>query len=207
LKPVGVILAGGRGRRFGGVDKAMLPLGGEPMIAHVIRRLHPQLAALAINAGGDPARFAGFALPVLPDTLPGQPGPLAGLLAGMRWAEAQGARHVVTAATDTPFLPGDLVERLREALGEALGGALGGAPVALAETADGLHPTFGLWPVARADDLEVALVGGTRRIGAWALAQGAVRVRFATVPHDPFFNVNTPADIETAEGILARSRT
>ncbi len=191
----GVILAGGRGRRMGGTDKALLELGGVPMVARVIARLGPQVEALAISANGAPGRFAGLGLPVLPDTIPGHPGPLAGLLAGMLWAEAEGASHIVTAATDTPFLPADLVERL---------GNASGAPVALAETAGGLHPTFGLWPVSLAGALAEALDAGARRVGAWALDQGAARVRFPDHPTDPFFNINTPADIAAAEGILAK---
>lgn len=195
---VGVVLAGGRGSRMGGVDKALVPLGGRPMIAHVIGRLGPQVGALAINAGGDPARFAGLGLPVLPDPVPGQPGPLAGVLAGMRWAASQGADRVVTAATDTPFLPADLVARLK---------AAAQAPIALAESGGWLHPTFGLWPVTLAEDLELALEAGTRKVAGWALGEGAVRVRFAAEPFDPFFNINTPDDLEKAERILAGERT
>jgi len=196
-----VILAGGRATRMGGADKAFLSLGGEPMIAHVIHRLRPQVETLAINAGGDPARFAEFALPVLADTVADQPGPLAGLLAGMLWAEREGATHVVTAATDTPFLPGDLVNRLAQAAER------GRQPIALAETADGLHPTFGLWPVTLADDLALALDAGTRKVAAWALGEGAARAQFSALPHDPFFNVNTPADLDAAERILERAQT
>jgi len=197
LKTVGVILAGGRATRIGGADKALLPLGGAPMIAQVIRRLAPQVDALAINAGADPARFSPFDLPVLPDTVAGQPGPLAGILAGMLWAGRQGASHVVSAATDTPFLPGDLVTRLATAAQQAR------KPIALAETADGLHPTFGLWPVTLAEDLALALEAGTRKVAAWALGEGAARAQFAALPFDPFFNVNTPDDLVAAEQLLA----
>lgn len=196
MKTAGVILAGGRGSRMGGTDKALLDLDGSPMIAHVIRRLAPQLGALAINAGGDPARFAAYALPVLPDPVPDQPGPLAGILAGMRWAGQQGATHVVTAATDTPFLPDDLVPRLADAAQTAK------EPIALAESAGRLHPTFGLWPVTLADDLALALNAGTRRVAAWALGEGAARAEFDAEPHDPFFNVNTPDELDTAARIL-----
>lgn len=197
MRTVGVILAGGRGSRMGGIDKALVPLGGEPMIAQAIRRLAPQVAAVAINAGGDAARFSAFGLPVLPDPVADQPGPLAGILAAMRWAAAQGASHVVTAATDTPFLPGDLVARLAEAAASAR------APIALAESGGRLHPTFGLWPATLADDLALALAAGTRKVAAWALGEGAARVPFAAEPRDPFFNVNTPADLAVAERLLA----
>ena len=200
MKLVGIILAGGRATRMGGADKALIPLGGAPMLAHVIRRLAPQVQALAINANGDPARLAAFALPVLPDPVPGFPGPLAGILVGMRWGAREGASHIVTAAADTPFLPLDLTYRLLAAA------TAGREPIALAETASGLHPTFGLWPVTLADDLALALAAGTRKVAAWALGEGTARARFADQPHDPFFNVNTPDDLETAESILTGSR-
>jgi molybdenum cofactor guanylyltransferase len=195
--PLGVILAGGQATRMGGGDKALLDLGGAPMLAQVIRRLAPQVAGLALNANGDPARFAGFGLPVLADTLPGFAGPLAGVLAGLDWAAREGASHIVTAAADTPFLPADLVAVLAAAATQ------GGTPIALAATASGLHPTFGLWPVALRADLRRALDAGTRKVGAWALEQGAARARFDDTPHDPFFNVNTPEDLALARARLA----
>ncbi len=201
MKTAGVILAGGRATRMGGADKALIALGGTPMLAHVTRRLGPQVEALAINAAGDAGRFAGFALPVLADPVPDQPGPLAGVLAGMIWAAAQGASHVVTAATDTPFLPDDLVSRLAQAASTA------DAPIALAESAGRLHPTFGLWSVTLAGELALALEAGTRRVGAWALDQGAVRAPFPDRPQDPFFNINTPDDLVAAERILTETQT
>lgn len=198
-RPLGVILAGGLATRMGGGDKALLDLGGAPMLAQVIDRFAPQLAGLAINANGDPTRFAGFGLSVLPDTVPDYPGPLAGILAGLDWAAGQGATRVVTAAADTPFLPTDLVTRLIERA-EATG-----APIALAATSTGLHPTFGLWAVSLRDSLAHALKTGTRRVGAWALEAGAVRVRFPDTPLDPFFNINTPEDLAEARARLAGS--
>ncbi|HHX88424.1 MAG TPA: molybdenum cofactor guanylyltransferase, partial [Paracoccus sp.] len=114
---LGVILAGGRATRMGGGDKGLRQVAGRRLLDHVIDRLGPQVAGLAINANGDPARLAGFGLPVLPDSLPDHPGPLAGVLAGMDWAAGQGARAIVTAAADTPFFPPDLVARLQAAAG------------------------------------------------------------------------------------------
>lgn len=181
---------------MGGGDKGLLPLAGRPMLAHVIARLAPQAGPLAINANGDPARFAGFGLPVLPDTEPGRPGPLAGVLAGMDWAAGLGAAQVLTAAADTPFLPQDLAVRLAEH-----GFALAASP-----DADGvlrLHPAFGLWPVGLRGELRQALRAGTRRVAGWALEHGAVPVAFAAQPRDPFFNVNTPADLAQAERLAA----
>ena len=111
----GVILAGGLATRLGGGDKTLLPLGEGTILGHVIARLRPQVGRIALNANGDPARFAAYPLPVIADSVAGFPGPLGGILAAMDWAAGQGAQSVVTVAGDTPFFPPDLVERLREA--------------------------------------------------------------------------------------------
>lgn len=192
----GVILAGGRATRMGGGDKALLPLGGRPLLAHVVARLGPQVDRLALNANGDPARFAGFGLPVVADSVPGHPGPLAGVLAGLDWAAAEGAEAIVTAAADTPFFPADLVSRLQ---------AAGAAPLAVATTPpDDPHPTFGLWPVSLRDDLRRALADGARKVVAWMEARGCARARFDDA--EAFFNVNTPDDLARAERMLAAVR-
>lgn len=202
MRIAGVILAGGLARRMGGGDKALLPLGGEPLLARVIARLAPQVEEVVLNANGDPARFARFGLPVVADTVEGFAGPLAGVLAGMRWAAARGYSHVASAAGDTPFFPEDLVARLVEAAESA------GQPIALAATNDperGLseHPTFGLWPVALADNLEEALtVGSLRKVIVWTSRHGAARAVFDDAGAYPFFNVNTPEDMAAAERIL-----
>lgn len=196
VKPLGVLLAGGLARRMGGGDKGLAWLGGEPLLAHVIRRIGPQVASLALNANGDPVRFAGFGLPVLADTVPGHPGPLAGVLAGMIWAKAQGAGQVLTVPTDAPFLPRDLVERL----------AAAAAPVAVATSGDWTHPTVSLWSVELAAALESALRAGTRKVMDFQAAHGAVAVDWPMQPYDPFFNVNTPADVAAAETMLSSVR-
>jgi molybdenum cofactor guanylyltransferase len=200
----GMMLAGGSASRMGGGDKTLLVLAGRPVLAHVIARLRPQVGALALNANDDPARFAGFGLPVLADPVPGRPGPLAGVLAAMDWAAGQGAARVVTAAADTPFLPGDLVVRLRAAAEAS------GAPVALAATAAGgaarRHPVFGLWDVALRDALRAALGAGLRRMQDFADRHGAVSAVFAAEPYDPFFNLNTPDDLARAEALARRHR-
>jgi molybdopterin-guanine dinucleotide biosynthesis protein A len=179
---------------MGGGDKGLLPLGSGRVIDHVIARLAPQCGALAINANGDPARFADFGLPVLADPVPGQPGPLAGILAAMDWAAGLGAGVVVTAAADSPFLPRDLVARLVAATTH--GGAV-------AESPDGTgrmraHPIFGLWPIGLRGALADALAGGERRVGAWAATCGAGRAAFGSDPVDPFYNVNTREDLVAA---------
>ncbi len=114
-RPHGIILAGGLATRMGGGDKCLHSLGDRRLIDHVIARIAPQVAGLALNANGDPARFADLGLPVLPDSIEGFAGPLAGVLAGLDWAAGQGASQVVSVAADTPFFPRDLVERLEHA--------------------------------------------------------------------------------------------
>jgi molybdopterin-guanine dinucleotide biosynthesis protein A len=196
----GVILAGGLARRMGGGDKGRLMLGGESLIQRVVDRLRPQVSSLALNANGDPARFADLGLPVLADGIADFPGPLAGVLAGLDWAATLGASHIVTAAADTPYFPTDLVSRLTEAA------ATEGCEIALAATPGEAktlrHPTFGLWPVALRDDLREALAGGLRKVVLWTDRHGAATALFSDQPFDPFFNVNTPDDLVKAEGLL-----
>ena len=209
-RPPGVILAGGRATRMGGGDKGLLPLGGRALLAHVIERIRPQVAGLALNANGDPARFARFGLPVIADGIEGFAGPLAGVLAGLDWAAGQGAECIVTVAADTPFLPDDLVARLQEAargmehplvlaatpragVGALKSGGRGGID---------RHPTFGLWPVALREDLRRALKGGLRKVVFWTDAHGGREALFPAAPADPFFNVNTPGDLVRAAALL-----
>lgn len=194
----GVILAGGLSSRMGGGDKCLLDLGGRPVLEHVIERLRPQVGAMALNANGDGARFAGFGLPVIADSMGDFPGPLAGVLAAMDWAGERGATHVITVAADTPFFPSDLVAHLTAP----------GADLALAATPDpkrgtARHPTFGLWPTALRDDLRAALEDGVRKVVAWADTHRAATVMFDEFPcEDPFFNVNTPQDLVKARAML-----
>src|SRR5579884_2157693 len=152
-KVAGVILAGGLSRRMGGGDKSLRLLGRKPLLRHVIERLAPQAFPLAINANGDPARFADFGLPVLPDATQDFAGPLAGVLAGLRWAASAvpEARYIVTAACDTPFFPKDLVSACLAAAGGTY------PAIVHARSAGRTHPVFGIWPVALADDLKQSL--------------------------------------------------
>lgn len=197
--PLGVILAGGQATRMGGGDKGLRPLGRARIIDHVIERISPQVAELALNANGDPDRFD-LGLPVIADSVSGFPGPLAGVLAGLDWAAEQGAETLVTVAADTPFLPCDLVPRLLLA-SEGMD-----RPLVLAATMEEgrlmRHPTFGLWPVALRDDLRAALEEGLRKVVLWTDRHGGRSATFPTVPFDPFFNVNTPHDLQNAEALL-----
>lgn len=196
--PLGVILAGGLARRMGGGDKGLLQLGGQPILRRVIDRLVPQVDMVALNANGDPARFDAFDLPVLPDSIDGYAGPLAGVLAGLDWAAKMGADSIVTAAADTPFFPCDLVPRL---LIESEGMA---NPLVLAATPDPKrgqvrHPTFGLWPVSLRDDLRAALNNGLRKVVLWTDQHNGRQAVFDSNGIDPFFNVNTPEDLAVAQ--------
>ena len=188
----GVIIAGGLSRRMGGGDKSLADLAGQPMIGHVIARLRPQVAALAVNANGDPMRFAAFGLPVLPDPVGGFVGPLAGLLAAMQWARRADMQLVVTAPADTPFLPEYLVTRLHDGIGTA--------EIAVAHSRGAEHPTIALWRTSLADDLARWLRNDDHRaVHAWIGIRRAVAVDFPDCDEgDPFFNVNTPADLESA---------
>lgn len=203
----GVILAGGLATRMGGGDKGLRDLGGKPILRHVIDRLAPQADPIALNANGDPERFADWGLPVLADSIEGYAGPLAGVLAGLDWAAELGAENVVTVAADTPFFPQDLVQRLLEARAES------GDPIALAASPDagrksglGRHPTFGLWPVALRDDLRRALEDGLRKVVLWTDTHGCATALFDTPGPDPFFNVNTPDDLSVARARLETER-
>lgn len=201
MEVAGVILAGGQSRRMGGGDKSLLTLGGKPLLAHVIDRLAPQVGALALNANGDAERFSEYGLPVVPDSIEGFAGPLAGVLAGMDWASEQGMDYIVTAAADTPFFPENLLIALQMAReGE-------GTKLAMAMTPDptrkfARHPTFGLWSVDLREDLRGALQSGVRKVVQWTEPQGCAKMVFNFEGPDPFFNVNTPEDMAMAEMML-----
>lgn len=200
-----VILAGGLSRRMGGGDKSLRLLYGRPLLRHVVDRLAMQAFPLAINANGSPLRFAEFGLPVIPDATGDFAGPLAGILAGMRWAAqaAPASRYIATAACDTPFLPEDLVERLLAAAGSA------DAAISLAASGGQTHPVCGLWPVALAGDLAQALADGRRKALDWAAVHPHRIVEFPFKEAgdqlmDPFFNANSPEDLTKAERLLKR---
>jgi molybdopterin-guanine dinucleotide biosynthesis protein A len=194
----GVILAGGRSTRMGGPEKSLLELGARRLFEHAADRLSPQVAALVLNANGDPARFGESGLEIIADTAGDHAGPLAGVLAAMEWMteEFPSATHLATAAADTPFFPRDLVARLAMAAGEEAGA------IAIAASADGRHPVFALWPVAHAAKLRQFLESGENpKVLAFANRHAVRIVEFAADPAlalDPFFNINTPQDLEIA---------
>jgi molybdopterin-guanine dinucleotide biosynthesis protein A len=204
-EPVVLVLAGGRATRMGGGDKALRPFAGATLLDHVLTRLAEQPARqILLNANGDPARFARFRLPVLADTVPNHPGPLAGVLAGMEWtlAHAPDVTDLVTVPTDSPFLPLDLVARLIGARDAA------GADMACAASGGQAHPVCGVWPVRLAPQLRRALVEERLyRIDRWTARFGLVQVDYPAAPFDPFLNINTPAELAAAEAFAALPRS
>jgi molybdopterin-guanine dinucleotide biosynthesis protein A len=155
-----------------------------------------RVEALVLNANGDARRFAAFGLPVVPDSLSGHAGPLAGVLSGMDWVRANrpDIPWLVSFPTDAPFLPRDLVVRLLDAVTQE------GADMACARSNGRVHPVVGLWPVRLADELRSAMtVEDIRKVDVWTGRFRLVEVEFGTHPVDPFFNANRPSDLEKAE--------
>jgi len=193
LATLGLILAGGQGRRLGGADKALVALAGRSLAAHAIARLGPQCGALALNANGDAARLEQFGLPVAADEI-ADAGPLAGVLAGLRLASERGFGFLCTLSVDVPFAPRDLVGRLHAARQAA------GAGMAVAASGDRRHHVIALWPVALEAELRRALAEeGLRRAETFLTRQAPAVAEWPDEPRDPFFNVNRPEDLARAE--------
>jgi molybdopterin-guanine dinucleotide biosynthesis protein A len=195
---LGVLLAGRQARRMGGGDKSLRQLGGRTILERVIERARPQVAALVLNANGDPSRFACFGLPIAGDVVEGFAGPLAGVLTGMEWAHANrpDCAWIATIATDTPFFPQDLVARMLRAV-EA-------ADLACASSNGRTNPVFGLWPVRLAANLRRAMIEDEiRKVDVWTARHRLVQVDFPAKPFDPFFNTNRPEDLAEAERLLS----
>lgn len=201
--PHALILAGGLGRRMApsGADtgeaphlaKPLVPLAGRPLIAHVIERLRPQVRDIWINANDSAAAYAAFGCPLLADTIPGRPGPLAGVLAGLeRLALTAPDESLLTVPADTPFLPSDLARRLTERQVDTGG-------VVCAGSGGQRHPVIALWPTSARAALRQSLLAGRLKVGLLLDALGAVTVTWDEDPDDPFFNVNTPEELAIAE--------
>ncbi|MGQ7936937.1 molybdenum cofactor guanylyltransferase MobA [Paraburkholderia sp. D1E] len=193
----GLVLAGGRGMRMGGVDKGLQSLHGEPLASHVLKRLAPQTGALLISANRHPDVYTALGAPfgarVLADTLPGFPGPLAGLLVGLR---AAGTAYVLSAPCDTPGLPVELAALLTQALSSNQ------ADIATVTTADAaghvsLHPVFALLRTSLADDLAAFLEAGERKVRAWYARHKTVEVAFTD--ERAFYNINSLQELADLE--------
>ena len=185
----GVILAGGQGRRMGGVDKGLKPLRGRPMVQWVVERFVPQVAEVLINANQNIDKYQILGYKVIPDAIDGFAGPLAGLHRGLSEASHD---LIATAPCDSPFLPLDLIARLSTALEKA------GAEIAVAKTGDQPHPVFCLCRKSVLPGLTDFLAGGGRKIDAWYAKLKVVEVLFDDQP-DAFSNVNTEAELEAFE--------
>ncbi|MBV8747684.1 MAG: molybdenum cofactor guanylyltransferase MobA [Xanthobacteraceae bacterium] len=197
-RTVGLVLAGGLARRMGGGDKALIQIGGAAILDRVLAVLRGSGDPIILNANGDPARFARYGLPVIADSVPDFAGPLAGILAGLDWAAANapGTEWLVSVPGDCPFLPADLVDRLHAARAET------GTPLACARSGDWRHPVVGLWRVDLREDLRHALtVEDLRKIEIWTARHGVAIASWPDQPIDPFFNVNTPDDVVTADRV------
>lgn len=204
-KIVGVILAGGLSRRMGGREKSLIELAGRPLAAHVAERLSPQVDQLVINANGDPARFGNLGLLVIADTIAGNCGPLAGIAAAIEWARVNhpDTSHVLSMPADTPFLPKNLRKRLEAALPSA-------HAIAIARSHGRLHGACGLWPVALENRIVRALAEGRNKVMDLVEAGEWVTVDFAAEENtgiDPFFNINTPADLAYALELARKTGT
>lgn len=186
---------------MGGGDKLLVKIGDATILERVLERLAPQCEQLIINANGDLARFASYGLEVVPDSIEGFAGPLAGILAGLDWATRNlpTIEWVVSVPGDAPFLPRDLVPRLHAARVEKQ------ATLACARSGEWRHPVVGLWNVSLRDDLRRALVDEhLRKIEVWTARHGVAVADWPDTPLDPFFNVNTPDDASRAEIAAAR---
>ena len=187
-KITGILLAGGQGRRMGGVDKGLVELDRAPMVAHVLARLAPQVGAVLINANQNLDRYRALGPPVVPDAVGGFAGPLAGLHAGLTRASGE---LVVTVPCDSPFLPLDLVARLRAALERE------GAQLAVAKTFDQPHPVFALVRRDVLPNLAAFLAAGGRKIDAWYASLRVVEVPFDDEA-EAFRNINTADELAAA---------
>lgn len=199
IRSAATLLAGGQARRMGGGDKNLMMLAGKPVLRHVLDRVDFADRPLMINANGDPARYAAFGLPVCADVIDGYAGPLAGILTGLEWVAANHSdcSHMVSVATDAPFLPVNLIAVLESAIGD-------GAEIAQAMSLHRRHPVFAIWPVAIAGALRDAVIDeGVRKIDDFTARYHCVTVEFAGTP-DPFMNLNRPDDFDLATQILGQ---
>jgi molybdenum cofactor guanylyltransferase len=202
---LGLILAGGRSTRMGGVEKSLIEVAHAPLVRHVADRLAQQVEAVAVNANGDPARFSFLGLPVIADAIEGYAGPLAGVHAGLAWCAENRKKltHVLTVAADTPFFPSTLAVDLCKAATEE-------GAIVLAASSGRRHPVFGLWPVTLAAELGTFLCDPeNRKVMLFVQRYPHMEAEFEPVEVgkdsiDPFFNINTPEDLQRAASLWGK---
>ena len=194
-KITALIIAGGRGSRMGSVDKGLQLFKGMPMVAHVLERISPQVDEVIINANRSIDQYAAFGHRVVPDTIDGFAGPLAGLHVGLMQATTP---LLVTAPCDSPFLPLDLVTRLHTAM------ELGNVDLAVAKTYDQAHPVFCLVKRDLEPHLREFLASGQRKIDKWYATLRVVEVQFDD-QESAFANINTEAELRELESARAKN--
>ncbi|ELU11367.1 hypothetical protein CAPTEDRAFT_147511 [Capitella teleta] len=201
----GVVIAGGQARRMGGGLKCLSKVGDQRILDRITARLRPSVSALAINSNAHDEALLASNLPLISDQFEGFAGPLAGIHAAMLWARREGGLAtdgVLTVASDTPFIPADYVDRLENSFSLR--------DVVLARSESGPHPTCGLWRLSLAEGLLAFLADGKRKIRVFAESHNHKYVDFPDIKCgnmddvDPFFNVNTPEDLQEANKILAQ---
>lgn len=195
MRILGAIIAGGHSTRMGGREKSFLELAGASLLERTLSRLRFQVDDVVINANGDASRFSAAGVVVVEDVLTNVGTPLSGLHAALYYGASKGFDAVVTVPSDAPFLPLDLVERLLE------GGEVTGAAIARSGGQD--HYLTGIWTTAMATSLgRLVETEGMKRVQDFVARTRAEKVVWTAVPHDPFFNINTPEDLSVAESIV-----
>jgi molybdopterin-guanine dinucleotide biosynthesis protein A len=195
---IGVILAGGQSRRFGGGDKFLKKLNGKLLIDHVVDRVRSQTGDLIINSNSDAVLFKTQSLPIVPDSIQGYAGPLAGVLTGMEWVlkNKPESQWIATFPSDAPFIPLDCVKKMQ------LRAEKEKADIVCAASGGRKHPVCALWRVDLASDLRKAMLNEEmRKIDLWTARHRLSIVEFPNEPYDFFFNINRPGDLERAEEI------
>lgn len=198
-----LLLAGGLSRRMGGGAKFLQELGGQSLLRRIIDTLRPQVGEMVLNMNMRVDDLVPPELPILPDSVGGFAGPLAGILTGLEYFNAKGltASHMLSVPTDAPFIPPDLVTRLTAPLGD------NGETIVMARSVGRVHPVVALWPLSLAADLRKALVEeDLRKILVFADRYNRIEVEWHNSDGDPFFNINRPADLEVARGRLEKGR-
>ncbi|MFK7901725.1 MAG: molybdenum cofactor guanylyltransferase MobA [Nitratireductor sp.] len=204
---VGLILAGGKSTRMNGNNKALLKLGNSTLIEHVIMRLKNDLDTIILNANEKPDVFSAYNLPLVKDTIVGFAGPLAGVLSAMQWAKQNkpSAKYILSVAADTPFFPTVYAATMQNAMNT---NEAHENQIAIVKDEDYWQPTFGLWPISLANELEYFLLNSdVKKVMAFAKQHPLLGVAFEKPENvDPFFNINTPQDLAKAESILRENK-
>ncbi|MDB4128046.1 molybdenum cofactor guanylyltransferase MobA [Hyphomicrobiales bacterium] len=192
-----LLLAGGQSRRLGGGDKCLKILEKEVILDKILKKILPQNKSIILNANGDPNRFSKYSFPIVKDTIEGHLGPLVGVLSGMEWAKEnqKNKKYIVSIATDTPFFPNNIVNKLYNTLKNRP------EKIICASWQGRANPVFAIWPISLSHNLRADILSGARKIDSWTAKYGIYAVNFIS-PNDPFFNINTPEDLKLADQIM-----